>query len=137
MKNAVSLAVLAMVVGTIGVGHADPVEGTILLPTAGAGRVQRCAWTTGGENQGVFGYTVDVTPGAAFALSAANPDTDDFDIAFYKEVNACEEDANVVDAQHENGEGDEAGAVPADATQAVIMLFTGLPNAAFTYTETV
>ena len=137
MKNALSLAVLAILLGSTGVSNAEPAEGTILLPTAGNGRVQRCAWTTGGGNQGVFGYTVDVTPGAAFTLSAASPDTDDFDIAFYKEVNACEADANVVDAQHENVAGDEAGIVPADATQAVITLYAGLPNAAFTYTDAV
>lgn len=114
-------------------------SGEILVPNPGVGRAQRCAATTGAgtpAEQGVLGFTLDVTPGNAFALTADDPSgAQDFDITFYKILTPCEEGAAVTDNPHENVDGDEFGIVPADAQTAAVTLHRGTPGASFTYDE--
>lgn len=109
--------------------------GSILLPSAGAARVQRCVATTdpaSGYGQGVAGWTLPVTAGMAFTLTAEDG-ISDFDIAFYSTLTPCAQGASSVG--HTNVTGDEQGMVPVEATVGIITLYAGVPAASFTYRE--
>lgn len=114
-------------------------SGSILVPNPGIGRAQRCAATTGAgtpAEQGVLGFTLDVTPGNAFSVTAVDDSgAQDFDIVFYQSLTPCEEGAAVTDNPHENVDGDEYGIVPPDASTAVVTLHRGTPGASFVYDE--
>lgn len=116
--------------------HAADASGTILLPVADASRPQRCSNGTPIPN-GVFGWTTNVVAGKSFTLKAGSADgVTDFDIWFGKSLTSCEASSDPVATPHSNVEGDEAGTVPGGATVAIIYMFVGVPNSAFTYDET-
>ncbi|MEO7802922.1 MAG: S8/S53 family peptidase [Actinomycetota bacterium] len=108
-------------------------SGTILVPVATVSRVHRCATTTDGQKaQGVTGWTLTPTSGKGFILQAEKA-PNNFDITFYASLASCEQSA--VGLPYANGAADEAGIVPQGANVALITLATGVPGAAFTYTE--
>jgi len=134
MRKIIGLAVVAAAALTLVPAQAAPTNGTVLLPSAGTARAQRCD----GVPNGTFGYVLDVTGGADFTLTAdGGDDVNDFDIAFYKSITACTADADAVAAEgdHTPVAGDESGNVPPDAEVAIVTLYVGTPNSAFTYTE--
>lgn len=78
----------------------------------------------------------DVAPGRVFELTAdAGSWNDDFDIAFYRVLAACDGVTPPERLAHRNRAGDERAVVPERATIAVVILVTGSPGAAFTYRE--
>ena len=111
------------------------VKGTIGAPTATVARAQRCASGLPAAQQGVAGWTIaDVAPGRAFTVAATDDSgAQDFEIAFYASLAACQDSA--VALAHNNVFGDEQGVVPAGATVALVTLYHGTPNAEFTYRE--
>jgi len=116
-------------------GNAADASGSILLPTAGTARLQRCKDVHGIEN-GTFGWVTNVNDGIAFTLTAVGgDDVNDFDIAFYTSLTPCAEDAAPPANDYTSVEGDEAGTVPAGATKAIITLFVGVPGSEFVYNE--
>lgn len=133
MRKILASAVLAAVALTLTPSHAASQSGTVALPTANVSRAQRCA-TSLGLGNGLVGWVVNVTPGAAFTLKATGDTAaaQDLDIAFYKTLTACEADANSVASQHVSVIGNEAGTVPADAGKGIVWLKAGA-NASFTF----
>ncbi|HEV7886651.1 MAG TPA: S8/S53 family peptidase [Acidimicrobiales bacterium] len=112
------------------------VTGTIKVPTASVARGQRCIATTAPDlQQGNVGWTISgVTPGRAFTVKAADTSgVQDFEIAFYPSLAACQDSATGL--PHTTVAGDEQGVVPAGAAVALVTLYSGTPGAEFTYRE--
>lgn len=102
------------------------VAGTIALPVGDNPRLHRCAYNAqGNDAQGVFGWTVIVTPGLPFTLNAVGTDAplQDFNIAFYSSLAPCSTDP----APDGVGQtvGNEFGVVPFSSTVAIVYLFSG------------
>lgn len=141
MRKSVSLALLALFVAIVAsfpasVGASEKeVRGTVLVPTNGAARLQRCLELTApGSAQGVGGWTLTPTPGRRFVLSAdAGQHLADFDIVFYDSLARCED--AVSGAVNYQRTGDEEGSVPEQARFAIVTMKNGVPGSAFTYAE--
>lgn len=135
-KAAVVLALLlALLLGLPG-GAVSVTNGSILVPTPitslGATRAHRCPLPNG-----VIAWIVDVTAGTSFSLTATGDTASlsDFDIHFFSDFQTCEKTATAVTPPYDNGDGNEAGTVPAGATKAIINLWSGVPGATFTFTN--
>lgn len=132
------IAILAALLVTGGPARAADATGTILLDGYGPGSSTRalseqlaaCALqTNGAAGQGLFGYVVDVTPGAGWGLGAADSPTSNlpaatvtrrgrFAIAFYSMLPTCTDPGEVV----ARSTGHLGGTVPEDATAGIIVL---------------
>lgn len=119
------------------------VRGTIRVATGtpvsdGQARPQRCLHALDDGFQGTFGWVLDVTGGATFALDGTSPLTD-VDIDFFRTLTPCQSDPDVAtypdDETYDNQTGDESGAVPPFATAAIVTMRNGPPDATFVYSE--
>lgn len=76
-----------------------------------------------------------VSGGMWFTLEAeSNSLVNDFDISFFKTLRPCLEASDTAGTKR-NRFGDERGYVPEDAEYAIVHLVTGIPGAAFYYSE--
>lgn len=119
-------------------------------------RHARCAYLADPVNsQGVVGYTVNVSGGTTYSLTAANATLGDFDVTFYQKLGTCSgyvisrntpagpvtigenplpATADRTDGWDDHTFGNESGTVPTGATKAIITL-VGAPNQTFTWTN--
>lgn len=140
MRRTISVLVIASALAGFGVTRpatADEfvVTGKIQVPTATVARTERCRNSLAPDQQGLVGWTIKgITPGRAFTVKAYDTSgVQDFEIAFYNKLAACQESATGL--AHSNVAGDEQGIVPAGATVAIVNLHNGTPGAEFTYRE--
>lgn len=140
MRRTTSVLLIAAALAGFGITRpatADEfvVTGKIQVPTATVARAERCRNSLVPDQQGVVGWTITgITPGNAFTLKAYDTSgVQDFEIAFYDKLAACQDSA--VGLAHTNVSGDEQGVVPPGATVAIVNLHNGTPGAEFTYRE--
>lgn len=171
MRKILTAAVLLAALGAGLPANAADKTATILVPTAANGTEENCLPTSAGceksavarhhrclytanpiaaqdNTTGYVGYTIRVTPGAAYTLKPATGSSGDFDITFYEKLGTCSgrvgaRDVFVgenpapttrTDDHDDHTFGNEAGVVPVGSTWAIITLFGGA-NAKFVYDE--